>query len=380
MKRDWMKRTLCGLLAAVMLLGNAPVPVFAAAEDGLCQHHPAHTEDCGYAEAVEGSPCTHEHTEDCYTAVTECVHTHGDCGYVPAVEGHSCDCQPDENGEIVHTEGCGYTEAVSEVPCGHVCSEETGCVTQLVNCRHTHDDTCGYAEAREEAPCGFVCAECTVADEQNPEEPEADPTVCTGKADCPAQVHDADCEKKLAEDKAAEEEVPQPEDDGTLPEMRTAISVWVNPLYAGQVDPTPSTIYSTSLYVETEPYTSLSQISNDLREAMKQRVDSLTVSYQVAVDGYDTASFEESLRSALYQAMNHTGVPTEGDYLRGNFQKATFSHSYPEGDLSEYPENTFVSTVTYQLEYNTTADQEAEMDAAVRNLLATLNPTGTDYQ
>lgn len=92
--------------------------------------------------------------------MTECVHSHGDCGYVPAVEGQSCDCQPDENGEIVHTEGCGYVEAVAEVPCGHVCSEETGCVTKMLNCQHKHDVNCGFVEYSSEIPCNYTCSRC----------------------------------------------------------------------------------------------------------------------------------------------------------------------------------------------------------------------------
>ena len=143
MKTNWFKRTLCSILAFVMLLGYVPVPTFAAETDGLCAHHTQHTEACGYSPAVEGHDCGHAHTEECYQSVTECVHSHGNCGYVPPVEGHDCDCQPNENSEIVHTEGCGYEEAVAEVPCGPVCSEESGCITKVLNCQHQHDSACG---------------------------------------------------------------------------------------------------------------------------------------------------------------------------------------------------------------------------------------------
>ncbi|OUO76688.1 hypothetical protein B5F53_16425 [Blautia sp. An249] len=73
--------------------------------DGLCEHHPEHTEDCGYQEASEGSDCTHEHTEDCYTQ--------------------------DENGETI------------------------------LDCQHEHDDTCGYEEATEGSPCTYNCEICS---------------------------------------------------------------------------------------------------------------------------------------------------------------------------------------------------------------------------
>ena len=72
------------LLCAAMLLSLCPTSVFAeaAAQDsgiaigasGLCEHHPEHDEGCGYTEGTPESPCTHEHSEDCYTLVTSCVH------------------------------------------------------------------------------------------------------------------------------------------------------------------------------------------------------------------------------------------------------------------------------------------------------------------
>ena len=160
MENHWLKRVFSAILAGVMALHCIPMATFAAETDGLCPHHTQHTEGCGYSAAVEGHECAHTHTDECHQSVTECVHVHGDCGYVPAVEGQDCECQPDENGEIVHTDGCGYVEAVAEVPCGHVCSEESGCITKVLNCQHQHDSECGYVEGKEESPCTFMCEEC----------------------------------------------------------------------------------------------------------------------------------------------------------------------------------------------------------------------------
>ena len=164
MKTGWLQRVICFILAFVMVLGFAPVPAIAAESDGLCEHHTEHTASCGYSPAVDGHVCGHEHTDECYQSVTQCVHTHGDCGYVPAAEGHGCSCQPDESGEIVHTEGCGYVEAAAEVPCSHVCSAETGCITRELNCRHEHDSDCGYVEATQESPCSYQCSDCIEED------------------------------------------------------------------------------------------------------------------------------------------------------------------------------------------------------------------------
>lgn len=159
MENHWLKRVSSAILAGVMALHCIPMATFAA-EDGLCEHHTQHTEACGYSAAVEWHECGHEHTDECYQSVTECVHVHGDCGYVPAVEGQDCECQPDENGEIVHSDGCGFVEAVAEVPCGHVCSEESGCIIKVLTCQHQHDSECGYVEGKEESPCTFMCEEC----------------------------------------------------------------------------------------------------------------------------------------------------------------------------------------------------------------------------
>lgn len=47
------KRLLAGFMTVTMLLGLFPLPALAAEPDteGLCPHHPQHTEDCGYIES-----------------------------------------------------------------------------------------------------------------------------------------------------------------------------------------------------------------------------------------------------------------------------------------------------------------------------------------
>ena len=76
------KRPAAFLLAAAMIFTMPGIPAFAVETDvsavhtGLCEHHPEHTEDCGYTEGTEGAACEHEHTEDCYTPVKKCIHEH----------------------------------------------------------------------------------------------------------------------------------------------------------------------------------------------------------------------------------------------------------------------------------------------------------------
>ena len=78
MKWKW-KRPAAFLLAAAMIFTMPGVPASAveagvsAVHTGLCEHHPKHTEDCGYTEGTEGADCEHEHTEDCYMSMTKAV-------------------------------------------------------------------------------------------------------------------------------------------------------------------------------------------------------------------------------------------------------------------------------------------------------------------
>ena len=150
-----MKKRMISLVTALALcLTLQPVNAFAAEESGepvrtggLCEHHTAHDETCGYAEGTEGSPCTHEHGEECYTEVTSCVHTHTE------------ECYPAGDNSISDND-VAISETVEPTACSHVCSEESGCIVRELNCQHTHDDECGYVPATEASPCTYVCEIC----------------------------------------------------------------------------------------------------------------------------------------------------------------------------------------------------------------------------
>mgnify|MGYP003447646357 FL=1 len=122
-------------LAVLMVVTTVDLSTFAVSAAGegsgtYCEHHTEHTPECGYTEGIEGSPCTHEHGEECYSEVTVCVHGH------------------DEN--------CGYVEGVED-SCTHICSLDNGCIISALNCTHEHDEECGYKAAVEGTPCIFVC-------------------------------------------------------------------------------------------------------------------------------------------------------------------------------------------------------------------------------
>ena len=152
------KRLLSLLLCGAMLFSLCPQAVSAeGVQDsgktigGLCEHHPAHNESCGYTEGIPGTPCNHEHTDKCYTEVTSCVHE------------HRLDCYPAE-GVSGNTATPSDADAAEPTECDHECSTESGCITKELDCKHEHNEDCGYAPATDGTPCGYVCKICKPQD------------------------------------------------------------------------------------------------------------------------------------------------------------------------------------------------------------------------
>ena len=184
------KRLTAALLCLCLLFTLLPATAFAEGEAdsgtppagrALCEHHPQHDESCGYAEGTEGSPCTHEHDEACYTLVTECVHE------------HTAECYPAES-MLENTATPSEPEEAEPTACTHVCSEESGCITKALDCKHEHDEACGYVPATEGTPCAFVCEICNAQDSGDPATPsDAQPEECTCETLCTEEEINADC-------------------------------------------------------------------------------------------------------------------------------------------------------------------------------------------
>ena len=175
-----MKRRLTAALLCLCLLGTLfPATALAQgetdsgpppAESALCEHHPQHDENCGYTAGSAGASCTHAHGQACYAPVTNCVHT------------HTAECYPAESAPEDPAAPAEPAEA-EPTACAHVCREESGCITQVLNCQHAHDMACGYAPAVEGTPCGYVCELCHSQEGGEaedtapaPEETEPEPT------------------------------------------------------------------------------------------------------------------------------------------------------------------------------------------------------------
>ena len=149
------KRLTAFLLTAVMILTMPQMQIAAAevespADVGLCIHHTQHTEDCGYTEGEKETPCVHAHTEDCYAPIKLCVHEHGESCYPVAEDSASENTAEREP----HT-------------CTHECSEESGCITEKLDCRHEHNADCGYSPATEGTPCTYECEACSGQEQIN---------------------------------------------------------------------------------------------------------------------------------------------------------------------------------------------------------------------
>ena len=193
------KRPAAFLLAAAMIFTMPGVPASAveagvsAVHTGLCKHHPEHTEDCGYTEGTEGAACKHEHTEDCYTLVKKCIHKHDESCY-PVLEGSVSE----------NTATSSEVEEAQPTECTHECSEESGCKTKKLSCRHErgeHDDSCGYIPATEGTPCGYICEQCNSQDSGLvPGVSGNAPVECICEIRCEKEAVDPDCPVCAAED------------------------------------------------------------------------------------------------------------------------------------------------------------------------------------
>lgn len=198
MKWKW-KRPAAFLLAAAMIFTMPGVPASAveagvsAVHTGLCEHHPEHTEDCGYTKGTEGAACEHEHTEDCYTPVKKCIHEHDESCY-PVLEGSVSE----------NTATSSEAEKAQPTACTHECSKESGCITKELSCPHErgeHDESCGYIPATEGTPCGYTCEQCNSQDSGLvPGASGSAPAECSCETHCEQGAVNPDCPVCSAED------------------------------------------------------------------------------------------------------------------------------------------------------------------------------------
>lgn len=169
---------------------------------------------------------------------------------------------------------------------------------------------------------------------------------------------------------------PQPK---RYPSIEQVNVQWVNPLYdnyekeSSKDDWTISTEYTAPLLYSTgkEP-----EYASDIKVAAASLRDQMKARKETAVVYLRMEKFDNSVSGLLFNyALEHTQVPTEGDYLR--WQTGGYQCNMRILNDGTYDYVTF----TYQIDYYTNAQQESKMDTAVAKLLDELIADSmTDYE
>lgn len=117
--------------------------------------------------------------------------------------------------------------------------------------------------------------------------------------------------------------------------------------------------------------TSLEEAAAVVREAMKARETNFTLYWMR--DEMITASSQ--IREVFTVALAHTGVPTEGDYLRWSYIK------FDTNAYGEIANGMYYYTLPCVVSYYTTADQEAEVTQEIGTVMSSVGlPKQSDYE
>lgn len=242
--KKYRKQWFSGLLAASVLFSALPVNALAVEiqnAGGLCEHHPEHTSTCEYVNDVLGTPCNHEHTEECYTVKTDCTHEHTtECYPQDSVSGND-DTQSD-------------AEEKEPTACTHECSDESGCIKRELNCQHQHDGDCGYTQGTPGSPCTYVCAICKGQDDKQEEIECTCTTLCSDEAineDCPlCGVKDADLSQCTGNEAELDTNTDTEDDTGISNDDEIDNSEELNKLFLEELADGDSVTVSTSAEFE----------------------------------------------------------------------------------------------------------------------------------
>ena len=146
----------------------------------------------------------------------------------------------------------------------------------------------------------------------------------------------------------------------------------------GQIFPTVLTVGNERLSDPSEYRTDFDEVVGVLRAAMVERSPSVPICYRVSEQEFDGSNerFGILVNDLIWGALVHTGVPTEGDFLRWDISGYSAS-----GSLA-YDKGYFYLDIVISLTYYTTAEQQRELDAAVDALLKefAFSEETTDYE
>ncbi len=323
-----LRQSMGFLMAAALVFNTLPASGLAVSasgrETGLCEHHRSHTADCGYMEA---QPCTHEHTEECYTTVTECVHTHTD----------GCYPETEETEESAGERNATASDAEDREPenCTHQCSEESGCITKVLDCHHEHDESCGYNEAQE---CSYVCEICNGAeseDTENTEDAGTDMAECICEILCTEDSINGDCPVCGAE--GADLSACEGKEQGSVPEIDTGEKT-------EEQEKTGEKVITAWEWIDPEEYLTDGMLAlpgagrenpafaEDVTALLPEKIQAEVVIVNAAEDGEETEEDAEAAPETEGAEITLTGwecasYPEDGAY-EGTY---TFTASLPGG-------------------------------------------------
>ncbi|MCD7858210.1 MAG: hypothetical protein LUG55_10565, partial [Clostridiales bacterium] len=117
-------------------------------------------------------------------------------------------------------------------------------------------------------------------------------------------------------------------------------------------------------------YDNVDDVAELVREAMVSRTETVSFYYTYYTETYDSSLLSDLANEIADTAMEHTGVANEGDYLA--WQGAAWKVNFPSivGDGKGNYKFQMIYTFT---EYYTTAEQEAELAAALETAIASLD-------
>ncbi len=106
-------------------------------------------------------------------------------------------------------------------------------------------------------------------------------------------------------------------------------------------------------------FTSIEQAGAEMRQKMKERIGIFEIGFRMEQGDYDQDLHQDIFR----EAVRHTGVPTEGDYLRQAWSRAYVNIQ------STVNNGIWTGTIQCKMKYFTTAEQEAAMDDKIAEVM-----------
>ena len=221
-----------------------------------------------------------------------------------------------------------------------------------------------WAAEQEESAEVSVSAAADDAPEQEPEESEPEAALEVQAAEEQKPEESAEPEYPAAEQAEPEEtEKAEPEKE----EFQLS-GVVVNPLYADlfrddDAEPPEEALVEEQASAAT--YTKVKDAGAAVRKKLKQRTTNFTVKLKSSSNNVNKLQ-----NSVLTEAFRHTGVPTEGDYLYGQWRRYWYN---AKGKKSK---GKYTISLTYRFQYFTTAAQEKKVTDAATKLLTKMNLKG----